>query len=464
VPELPLISALMAAYNAERFVGEAIQSALDQDYPADRLEVIVVDDGSTDGTADVVRRLAERHPGRVRFVQQANAGLVPATNRALAEARGELLALLDADDVWPRDKTRRQQALLAARAEVGLVYGDMCVIDAGGRVLQESWLVGEDPPEGRFSAAMLLGNDATASSIMMRASLGPGVFPIPPGVPFQDWWFMVRGSQVSEVAYLAEPRTLYRYHGANLSLGARGADRLRELRKSLVFQRRFLRGLGADAGSPADLLAAWRAFERNAGEVLELAGSPFAPLVDVTPFDREEARTQVAAGAELLARGSAAAAMPVLVGAAAADPACEAAREAMIGAAAAADEHLPGQRPLAGAAPFVVRADASELLADPALLTAYGREMAGVGAVTLAIDASALDPATAADVVGALVSDVGLADDDDLDLLAVVGPLDVVGRARLAAGTHARYGAAADADGPPAFTPATLGALRGLAA
>jgi Glycosyl transferase family 2 len=477
VPDLPLISALMPAFNAERFIGEAIQSALDQDYPADRLEVVVVDDGSTDATAEIVSDLAARHPGRVRPIRQANAGNVAATNTAVAAARGELLAILDSDDVWPVDKTRRQQALLAARPEVGLVYGDMRVIDASGRVLQESWLVGDEPPEGRFSAPMLLGNSATASSIMMRASLGAAIAPIPDGMPFNDWWFAVRAAQVAEIAYLPEPRTFYRWHGANLSLGAGGADRLRELRKTLRFQRWFLRSL--EAGEPGELLAVWRAFEHWAGEVLSLAGSPFAELVAVTDADRASAAGLAAEGWALLERGAAGDAIVALVRAAACDPGCEQAREGVLAAAAAADPSLPGQRPLNGAGEFVVRADAGELLADPSLLAVYARGMAGVSDVTLAIDASELPPESAAQAIGRLAAATGLADDDSLDLLAVLGPLDAVGRARLAAGTTATYGAgrgpvAAGAQpalagtppapaAPPAFTPATLDGLRALA-
>src|SRR4051794_18669312 len=147
--DLPLVSALMAAYNAEPFIAEALNSALGQDWPADRLEVIVVDDGSTDGTAALVEEGAARHPGRVKLIRQANGGACAAVNTALHAARGTLLALLDADDAWPAGKLRAQVGLLQSRPEVGLVYGDMVVVDADGRVLDPAFLSGEQPPEGR---------------------------------------------------------------------------------------------------------------------------------------------------------------------------------------------------------------------------------------------------------------------------------------------------------------------------
>jgi hypothetical protein len=217
-----------------------------------------------------------------------------------------------------------------------------------------------------------------------------------------------------------------------------------------------MRRLPAGAASAAGLVSVWRAFERNAREVLELAGSPFATLIEVTAADRREAAALTAAGAARLARGDAAGATLEFVRAAACDPWSEPAREGVMVAAAAADDSFPGQRPLAEAAPFVVCADAAELLAQPALLSAYADAMAGLPGVTLAVDASDLAPDAAAAALGALVSDAGLGD-DSVDVLAVLGPLDEVGRARFAAGTHARYGAG------EGFTPATLDRLRVLA-
>src|SRR4051794_15548298 len=143
---LPSVAVLVAAYEAEPFVGQAVRSALAQDYPADRVHVVVVDDGSTDGTAAVVAALAEEHPGRVTLIRQENRGSVGAVSRAAdapAARAADLLAIPDADGAWPAGKLTAQAAVFAARPEVGLVYTDMRVIDADGHVVQESWLAGE---------------------------------------------------------------------------------------------------------------------------------------------------------------------------------------------------------------------------------------------------------------------------------------------------------------------------------
>src|SRR4051794_31059427 len=281
MPDEPLVSALVAAYNAEPFIAEALQSALDQDWPADKLEVIVVDDGSTDGTAAVAEGFDDP---RIRLIRQANAGACGAVNTALAAARGELLALLDADDAWPAGKLRAQSAVLAARPEVGLVYGDMRVVDARGAVIHESFLEGGDPPQGRCLAAMLESNDATASSLLFRRALAE---PIPAEIPYTDWWFAVRAAMRSEIAYLPEPRTLYRFHGGNLTLGAEGAGRAREMRKAMAFRLWILPRVELDERGRA---AVWRAIELNAAEV------PDVPYTDAAIRDGLLAAAPPAAG------------------------------------------------------------------------------------------------------------------------------------------------------------------------
>lgn len=126
----PTVSVLVPAYNSADFVREAITSALEQhDVP---LEVIVVDDGSSDGTAEVVTGMSDP---RVRLLQQENGGVAVARNRAAAAARGEFLALLDADDVWLPHKLATQLRRLEDDPDVGAVGSLMYHIDPESRVL-----------------------------------------------------------------------------------------------------------------------------------------------------------------------------------------------------------------------------------------------------------------------------------------------------------------------------------------
>ena len=109
----PLVSVVIPVFNGERFLAEALDTVFDQTHRP--LEVIAVDDGSTDGTPHVVARYGTR----VRYVRQENAGASSARNRGIALATGEFVALLDCDDLWEREKTARQLARFAARPALG---------------------------------------------------------------------------------------------------------------------------------------------------------------------------------------------------------------------------------------------------------------------------------------------------------------------------------------------------------
>jgi hypothetical protein len=393
-------------------------------------------------------------------VRQENRGSVGAVNRAAEEvpAGADLIAILDADDAWPADKLRAQAEVFEARPEVGLVYTDMRVIDASGAVLQESWLAGSRPPVGRGLGTFLRENLVTGSGIVVRGALRDAFFPIPDDMAWADWWLAVRAAQVSEVAYLPLPRTLYRFHGANMSLGSQGPARLRELLKGLRLQRWFLRRVEPLTVGIAELEEAWDAFARLAAEALEAAGTPFVALVDVSEADRREAAALAAEAFEAEALHDA---LALAVRAAAADPLSDAARSVLIAVRARLADGV-GPQPLRGARPLVVVLDAEELVRDPALLAAAAEVVRDLPDVTLAIDASSADPEEATARIADLASATGLAGDPSVDLALVTGPLDELGHARLRYGTTAHLGTRRLDDGTPSFRPDELAELREL--
>jgi glycosyltransferase involved in cell wall biosynthesis len=114
--EAPLVSVIMPAYNAAGHIGEALQSVLDQDWRP--LEVVVVDDGSTDDTAAIVGRFPE-----VVYVHQANAGPSAARNAAVEHSSGAFVANFDSDDLLPPTRVSDQVGFLLAHPEVGAVFG-----------------------------------------------------------------------------------------------------------------------------------------------------------------------------------------------------------------------------------------------------------------------------------------------------------------------------------------------------
>jgi glycosyltransferase involved in cell wall biosynthesis len=124
VSTTPLVSVVVIFLDAERFLEEAIQSAMGQSYPS--WELLLVDDGSSDGSSAIARRYAEREPGRVRYLEHpghSNQGMSASRNLGLRNASGKYLALLDADDVWLPAKLHDQVAILEAFPQVALLFG-----------------------------------------------------------------------------------------------------------------------------------------------------------------------------------------------------------------------------------------------------------------------------------------------------------------------------------------------------
>src|SRR5205085_903879 len=128
----PKVSVIIPACNAGSTVAESLRSAAEQSWTV--LEIIVVDDGSSDRTADVVRDFCAREP-RARLVRQPNLGVAAARNRAIEESSGEWIAPLDSDDLWHPRKIEVQLAAAVVKPNVGLVYNWSRVIDTCGRVI-----------------------------------------------------------------------------------------------------------------------------------------------------------------------------------------------------------------------------------------------------------------------------------------------------------------------------------------
>src|SRR5262249_36588501 len=137
----PLVSVIVPVYNGERSIDETLSSALGQSYRS--IEVIVVDDGSRDGTRALVEARA-RLDSRIRVADQPNRGVAAARNHAVSIARGDFIAPLDADDLWDPTKLENQvQRFAIADSSTSLVYSWWTVIDADGLVLDCS-------PQWRF--------------------------------------------------------------------------------------------------------------------------------------------------------------------------------------------------------------------------------------------------------------------------------------------------------------------------
>jgi len=128
----PKVSVVIPTYNAARYIAEAIESVLAQSYHD--YEIIVVDDGSTDNTKEVLRPYMDR----IRYFYKENGGVSSARNRGIQEARGEYIAFLDADDLWLPEKLKLQIEIMEQHPDFAMIHTDIKVIDVNGTLLKES--------------------------------------------------------------------------------------------------------------------------------------------------------------------------------------------------------------------------------------------------------------------------------------------------------------------------------------
>lgn len=122
----PLVSVIIPTYNRAAFVAKAVESVLNQTYK--RMEIIVVDDGSTDNTYEALKR----YEGRIRYIYQQRSERSRARNRGFRHSRGDYIAFLDSDDLWLPTKIKRQVRIFLEEPEVGIVYTDIEFIDKNG--------------------------------------------------------------------------------------------------------------------------------------------------------------------------------------------------------------------------------------------------------------------------------------------------------------------------------------------
>lgn len=214
---MPKISVIIAAYNMAEYLPLAIDSALVQDHPD--FEVVVLDDGSTDNTREVV----ERYAGGVRYAWQANQGVAVAYNNLLEMADGEYVHFLDADDTLCAGALTRLAALLDEHAAVGLAYGAANVMDSAGRVYDKRTAPSHFermrlvPSQAAFRE-LLRGCHITTSAIMLRKSVFETVAPFQQAaVPGEDWDMWMRVAAEYDLAYVPDTVANYRVHGTSIT-------------------------------------------------------------------------------------------------------------------------------------------------------------------------------------------------------------------------------------------------------
>ena len=281
----PLVSVIVPVYNGQTYLAQALESALLQDYPSK--EILVVNDGSTDGTAAVLRSFGDR----IRVINQANGGPPRARNAGLAAARGEYIAFLDADDVWLQGKLSAQVAHLQANPGVGACCFRWHVwpADADGKFRQPEFAAlpvtdvrVDAQKSGWVYGRLLFDCELLTTTVMLRASTARAVGEFDAGLPCgEDYDYWLRLSQAASISRLEPAGALYRVVAGSVSRSARrdndelvvirravqryglmdpagnrvDESRLRDRIQGLIFQHGYLH---LKRGDPAIALAAFK--------------------------------------------------------------------------------------------------------------------------------------------------------------------------------------------------------------
>jgi hypothetical protein len=205
---MPRVSVVIPVFNNALTVAETIESALAQTYA--EAEIIAIDDGSTDASADVLGRYA----GRITIVRQTNRGLSAARNAGVRSSRGELLAFLDADDAWLPEYLACMVGALDRNPECVLAYSQLVIVDSDGRELGAS-IAGAQigrPPELREMFERLW--PIMPSAVVMRRAAFDRIGGFPEqfrGLGYEDVYMWMRAREVGPFAYVAEPLVRWRF-------------------------------------------------------------------------------------------------------------------------------------------------------------------------------------------------------------------------------------------------------------
>jgi glycosyltransferase involved in cell wall biosynthesis len=199
----PTVTAVVAAYNAELWIGETVAAILCQTRRPD--EIVVVDDGSTDGTADVLRGFGEG----IRIVSRENGGCPAAFNSAFAAATSDYVAMCGADDVWEPHKLEWQMDAIAAHPEIDIAFGGAMTFGLG------EWAWPAAPGNGilehrRLCEELYRDDFVCASSVVVRRALFERLGPFVERFSADDYDYWMRALRVRAVFHY-EPRTLVRY-------------------------------------------------------------------------------------------------------------------------------------------------------------------------------------------------------------------------------------------------------------
>ena len=284
----PFFSVLIDTYNYGEYIEEAVSSALAQDFPAKEREILVVDDGSTDDTQERLRKFGEA----IRYLRKPNGGQASAFNFGFGCARGEVIALLDADDVWLPEKLGRVYETFERHPAAGMVYHRVHLWSGGDEISEDTYFIAISGHVAENRLALLKYPMVGTSCLAFRREALQKLLPVPEALRFQaDAYLTALVIFVAPVVAVPEFLGKYRLHGANLfqanaeRISRSQIERRMAMREALLGEiQNWLQTHGQDTNSPeiCAYLKQWEKAQESDGFALRAPGrwKYFSHLLD----------------------------------------------------------------------------------------------------------------------------------------------------------------------------------------
>jgi glycosyltransferase involved in cell wall biosynthesis len=216
----------MATYNGEKFLREQLDSLFNQTYS--NLEIIAIDDCSSDSSVQILNEYANRHPNMKVFVNEKNLKHVKTFERGISMTSGEYISLCDQDDVW--EATKIEEIMNLFREGVLLSYCDSLFVDENGKSLERKISDIKNLTDYDNALPFLIGNTVAGHACIFRRELIGKSFPFPSDI-IHDWWLAYVASLYGSIRFVNKPLVKYRQHSNNVIGAVKVKGRVREKEK-----------------------------------------------------------------------------------------------------------------------------------------------------------------------------------------------------------------------------------------
>lgn len=240
----PLVSIAVCTYNGEKYLRQQLDSLLAQDYP--NLEIIAVDDCSSDSTFSILQQYQEKSPIFRAYQNKNNLGFIKNFEKAISLCKGEFISLCDQDDVWFSEKLTK---LVDAIGCASLIYSVVQLMDADGNLINKKF-PNTNRLQGHCHLSLLFANCVTGHACLVRKSTIDLALPFPKGISVHDHWIAFVAAAQNGIVAHPEVLSLYRFHGENVLLGKKSRKKERKRKKFIEKKQINLKFIKSLVNSP----------------------------------------------------------------------------------------------------------------------------------------------------------------------------------------------------------------------